>query len=309
MATMKAFVRTGGADQNVELAEVPIPEIASGEVLVKVQAFGVGIHDRYFIPQDAVFPYTIGIEAAGVITRIGADVTGFQVDDRVILMSALQAKGGCWAEYVAVPESSLVPLPDKMDFPEGAALPIAAKTALDSMNALALNVGDTLFVAGASGAIGTWIIQLAAAQGIQVIGSASQQNLEYMVSLGAEAAVDYSTPDWKNQVRKSWPEGASAALAIQPGTAKDSLDVVKDGGKVVTVSGDQVAAQRGIQVFQFQHQTETQEALGQLAVDICDGRLQLILEHVYSFSEALKALEKTETRHARGKSVVTLASR
>lgn len=305
---MNASVRTNPHDQNVELMEVPVPEISDEEVLVKVEAFGVGIHDRYFIPNDADFPYTIGTEAAGVIAKIGGSGAQFQVGERVMLTSVLQPKGGCWAEYVAVPQSSLIPMPDEMAFTTAAAIPVAGKTALESMRALNLNAGDTLFVAGASGAIGTLVIQLAAARGIRVIGSASPENHEYMRSLGAEEAVDYSAPNWKQQVKEWMPEGVSAALAIQPGTADDSIDVVKDGGTVVTVSGDTVPSRRNIKVFQFEHHQETQQAVAQLVSDIDEGGVRLVLEHIYPFKQALDALQKTETRHARGKLVVCLDS-
>ncbi len=306
MEMMKAYVRTSSQNQIVELAEIPIPEINNNEALVQVQAFGVGIHDRYFIPNDAAFPYTIGTEAAGIITKTGNDVSGFKTGDRVILTSVLQAKGGCWAEYAAVSEDSLISLPAKMDFTEGAAIPIAGKTAIESMRAFDdLNKGDTLFVAGASGAIGTLFIQMAAAEGIRIIGSASAKNHDYMLSLGAEKAVDYSDPNWKAQVKQWMPNGVDAALAIQPGTGKDSMDVVKDGGKVITVSGDQVAAERNIPVRQFDHHQDTQNLLVKLISDIAEGKIRIIIEHIYPFARTIEALEKTETRHAKGKLVVS----
>ncbi|MEO7217269.1 MAG: NADP-dependent oxidoreductase, partial [Gemmatimonadaceae bacterium] len=281
---MKAYVRTSSQDQNVELADMPIPEIAADEVLVSVQAFGVGIHDRFFIPADAKFPYTIGTEASGIVTDRGRDVTRFNTRDRVMLTSVLQPKGGCWAEYVAVPQSRLIPLPAKMEFAAGAAIPIAGGTALASMRALDLSAGDTLFVAGASGAIGTLVIQLAAQQGIHVAGSASRKNHDYMLSLGAEKVVDYTEPNWKESIIHWQPGGVTAALAIQPGTVADSVDVVKDGGKVVTVSGDRAESKRNISVFQFQHQADPeQQALVKLVSDIATGRIRLIIEHVYPF--------------------------
>lgn len=240
MKEMKAFVRISAQNNRVELQKVEIPEVDKDEVLVKVQAFGVGIHDRYFIPTNVRFPYPIGTEAAGVITKTGSEVADFQNGDRVILSSSLQLKGGCWSQYVAVSSKMLIPMPDEIDFIQGASIPVAGKTAIESMSALDLKEGDTLFVAGASGAIGTLIIQLAINQGIRVIGSASSKNHEYMLSLGAEKVVDYSNPDWKDQVKQWVPGGVDAALAIQFGTGEDSMDVVKDGEKVITVSGDKV---------------------------------------------------------------------
>lgn len=307
MEIIKAFVRTSSQTQTVELAQVALPEIGANEVLVAVQAFGVGIHDRYFIPHDAVFPYVIGTEAAGVIAHIGADVSQFKIGDRVVLTSILQAKGGCWAQYVAVPQSALIPMPDSLDFVQGAAIPIAGKTALESVRALDLREGQTLFVAGASGAIGTLVVQMAAAQGIRIIGSASRKNHDYLLSLGAWKAVDYSDVDWKQQVRQLVPGGVNAALAIQRETGRDSMAVVKDGGTVVTVSGDSFEPERDITAFQFEHRPETQQAVAQLISDVAEGRIRLVIERVYPFEQAIEALEKTETRHARGKLVVRVA--
>ncbi|MDD3365918.1 MAG: zinc-binding dehydrogenase [Sphaerochaetaceae bacterium] len=136
-----------------------------------------------------------------------------------------------------------------MSFVEGAAIPIAGKTALESMRALNLKSGDTLFIAGASGAIGTLVIQLATAQGIIVIGSASQKNHSYMLSLGAQKAVDYSGPNWAQRLKQWIPEGVTAALAIQPGTVEDSMDLVKDGDTVITVSGDDHVNPKEISLF------------------------------------------------------------
>ncbi len=306
MRRMKAFVRTGSQDMRVELAEMPVPEIADDEVLVRVRAFGVGIHDRYYIPQDAKFPYVIGTEAAGCVVAIGGKITRFCVDDRVIVSSILQAKGGCWAEYVAVAEVSLVPLPQHMAYTTGAALPIAGKTAMECMRQLDLSAGETLFVAGASGAIGTLVIQLTNRRGVRVIGSASRRNHAFMLALGAEAAVDYSDPQWKQQVMQRYRQGVSAALAIQPQTTADSIDVVADGGRVVSVSGDQVKSERGIAVSQLQHHGEAGEAITELASAVAAGQVRLVLEQIYPFDQALAALEKTQTRHARGKLVVEI---
>lgn len=307
MKKMKAYVRNDAASNAIELAEVPIPEVGESEVLVEVRAFGVGVHDRYFIPSHANFPYPIGTEASGIITSIGSKVTDFKVGDRVIFSSSLQPQGGPWAQYAVVPKSSLIPMPEKLSFVEGAAIPVAGRAALESIGTLDLKKNDTLFIAGASGAIGTLVIQLAVARGIRVAGSASRKNHAYMLSLGAEVVVDYCAPDWKRVVTQWGQSGVDAALAVQPGTADDCMDVVKDGGKVVTVSGDRVAPKRNITVQQIMHQEKTQLELVNLVSDIAAAQIRLVIEHVYSFEQAIDALEKTEARHARGKVVVEIS--
>ena len=305
---MKAYVRINALTQEVQLMDVPVPEIQPDEVLIKVEAFGVGIHDRYFIPRDAEFPYTIGSEGAGIIEKAGSAVTGFSIGDRVIFTTILQTTGGCWAEYVAAKASGLITLPENLPFAQGAAIPIAGKTALESMRSLQLSKGDTLFIAGASGAIGTMVIQLAAAAGIKVSASASSKNHAYMESLGVEKAVDYNDPAWINKINLWSGGGVAAALAIQPGTGLDSIKVVKDEGRLITVSGDnmQVSPERNVIIEQMGHHADTQKLVVEMVNSISEGKIKILIEKEYSFEDALKALEKTETRHARGKLVVAL---
>lgn len=303
---MKAYVRVDPASQEVECKEVPLPKIGPEEVLVRIAAFGVGIHDRCFIPMQVPFPYTIGLEGAGTITKTGTRVTDFSPGDRVIFTTILQPQGGSWAEYAATHQSDLIRLPEALTFAQGAAVPIAGKTALECIRSIDLTQGDSLFIAGASGAIGTLVIQMAAARGIRVAASASEKNQAYMQALGAEKTVDYHDPTWPQQVLAWSNGGVDVALAIQPGTGIASIQVVKEGGKLITVSGDsdQVVAERAIVVSQMGHQADTQQKMVELVDTLARGEIQVVIEKEYPFEQALEALKKTETRHARGKLVV-----
>lgn len=308
---MKAFVRTSASTQEVELQEVNLPEMHAEEVLIKVEAFGVGIHDRYFIPSDVNFPYIIGSEGSGVITEKGSQVNGFEIGDKVIFTTVLQTQSGSWAEYAVAKQSALIKRPDNLTAVVGASIPIAGKTALECMRELNLNKGDTLFIAGASGAIGTLVIQLAKAKGILIAASASPKNHEYMKSLGAARTVDYNDPDWTIKV-KEWSNGGVAkALAIQPGTGEESIEVVKHGGELITVSGDNssVSSERDIEVRQMGHQLFANKELIELINKISNEEIKVVVEREYPFRYALDALEKTETRHARGKLVVKMENR
>ena len=305
---MKAYVRTSASTQEVELQEVKVPEMHAEEVLIKVEAFGVGIHDRYFIPSDVSFPYIIGSEGSGVIIEKGSQVNGYDIGDKVIFTTVLQMQGGCWAEYAVAQQSALIKRPDNLAAEVGASIPIAGKTTLECMRELNLNKGDTLFIAGASGAIGTLVIQLAKAKGIRISASASSKNHEYMKSLGAEQTVDYNDPDWTTRVKEWSNGGVTKALAIQPGTGEESIQVVKDGGELITVSGDNtsVTSERGVEIRQMGHQLFTNKELIELTDEISNERLKVVIEKVYPFEDALDALKKTETRHARGKLVVKM---
>ncbi|NLZ94235.1 MAG: NADP-dependent oxidoreductase [Bacteroidales bacterium] len=303
---MKAFVRTSAATQEVELQEVQIPTIKPDQVLIEVEAFGVGIHDRYFIPSDISFPYVIGSEGAGTIKEMGNEVSDFNIGDKVIFTTVLQSQGGSWAEYAVAKQSALIKLPNNLPVEVGASMPVAGKTALECMRELNLENGDTLFIAGASGAIGTLVIQLAKSKGIRVSASASAKNHDYMKSLGAEHTVDYNDPDWVMKVKEWSDGGVDKALAIQPGTGVDSVETVKDNGELITVSGDDtsIVPQRNIEIRQMGHQLFTNKEMIELIDNISGEKIKVVIEKEYPFEDTLDALKKTETRRARGKLVV-----
>lgn len=305
---MKAFVIPLSGSHAVEPADVPVPRIDADELLVRVRAVGVGIHDSYFLPNYAHYPYPIGIEAAGVIEEIGSAISGHLPGDRIAFVSSMQSKGGTWAQFAAVKADALIiPMPEGMHFVEAAAVPVAGNTILKVFRALAaIPDGGSLFIAGGSGAIGTFAIQLSRQRGWRVAASASEANHYYLLSLGAEKAVDYHNPQWTGEVLQWMPGGVDAVVAVQPGTSSESLPVVKDGGLLVSVSGDAPVSERGIQMTGIPYQADVREELVRLMGEIAAGKVHVELERVYPFDEALAALEKVGTRRARGKVVLCL---
>ena len=305
---MRAFVIPRNGASSIESVEVPRPLTGDDELLVRVKAVGVGIHDSYFLPQHPKYPYVIGIEAAGVIEEIGGRVTGYQPGDRIAFVSSMQAKGGTWAEFAVVSAAALiVPIPSGVDFVTAAAIPVAGNTALRALSALnRMPAGGSLFIAGGSGAIGTLAIQLAAQRHWRIGASASEANFDYMRSLGAEKVLDYHDLDWTDQVREWMPRGVDAGMTVQPGTTIETLRAVKDGGQLISISGDAVATQRSIRVEKIPYQIDIREELIQLMLDIAAGSIHVEIERQYPFNDALAALTKVQTRRARGKIVLQM---
>ena len=307
-AEMRAFVVLKPGADTVVLAEVPVPAIDDDELLLRVKAVGVGIHDSYFLPSDVSYPFPVGIEAAGIVEEIGSRVSNHAPGDRVAFVSSMQPKGGTWAEWAVVKADALiVSIPAGMDFVEAAAVPVAGNTVLRAMKALpSTSAVGSLFVAGGSGAVGTFAIQIARRQGWAVAASASEPNHDYLLSLGAERAVDYRDSTWPDQVRRWMPDGVDAVIAIQPGTSADGLSLVRDGGTLITISGDSVEPERGIHLQTVPHQMDVRKGMAQLMTDIAAGELRVEIERVYPFEDAPAALAKVQTRHARGKLVLRL---
>ncbi|MBO0851223.1 MAG: NADP-dependent oxidoreductase, partial [Pseudonocardia sp.] len=178
------FVRVGGPEQESFL-DVPIPQPGPGELLVRVRAAGVNPGDwrlregSYGDVGSAV----LGREVAGTILEIGAGVSDFAPGDEVF--------GGCpgmvggWAEQALVTAGFAAHRPDGVSPEAAATLPVAAGTAFDAVNQLALPEGATLLVNGAAGGVGVPVLQLARLRGIRVVGTASPAKHDLVAGFGA----------------------------------------------------------------------------------------------------------------------------
>lgn len=306
--TVKAFVVSDPEAGSIRSVEADKPLTGPDELLVRLCAVGVGIHDSYFLPPNAGPLFPIGIEGAGIVAEVGAGVADYRIGDRIAFVSSMQPKGGTWAEYAIVDSRSLIlPMPAELDFVRAAGLPVAGNTTLRAFSALGdLPDGASIFIAGGSGAIGTLALQVARRRGWRVGASASAHNHDFIRSLGAELTVDYHDHGWTDDIRGWMPAGVDAAIAVQPGTSSECLPAVRDGGIIITVSGDHVETERAVTVAMVDYQSDVSGDLQQMMSDVLSGALHLEIEHVYPFDEAAEALARVQTRHVRGKLALRL---
>lgn len=240
---MKAVRFSRFGDPSVlELVELPDPVPGPGEVLVAVRAAGVNASDwkkRQGL-MDPELPQTLGYEAAGVVSALGAGVADVAVGDRVFgfsLSGAAQATMAVLAAYA--------PVPSALSFAEAAALPAAAETAARGLDQLGVSGGTTVLVNGASGSVGSAAVQLAVMRGARVIGTASPSNFDYLRSLGAEP-VAYGA-GLGDGVRALVPNGVDAALDVAGGGAlPDLIALAGDPSRVVTLADFAGAAEYGV---------------------------------------------------------------
>ena len=202
---MKAITREEyGGPEVLRLSTVAQPEPKATEVRIKVKAAGFNPMDRHIMrgllpirPQLGLFKpkrQGLGVDVAGVIDKVGEQVTDYQVGDAVF--GATEAING-FAEYCVLEPGRMAIKPEGLSFEAVAALPIAANTALESLQVLGkVQPGATLLINGASGGVGTYMVQLARNMGMQVTGVCSTANLEMVKSLGAHEVIDYTKEDW-----------------------------------------------------------------------------------------------------------------
>lgn len=232
-----------GAPEVMKVEEVDDPVAGAGEVVIDIKAIGVNPVDTYV--RSGVYaslpdlPYTPGGDAAGVVESVGDGVSGFSVGDRVY-MAAIAGGGhsGATAEKAVVTPNKIFPLPDNASFAAGAALGVPYATAWYGLHMRgAAKPDQSVFIHGASGAVGTAAVQMARALGMKVIGSAgTDKGCQLVLDQGADHAVNHTTDGYIEEVRELTGGGPDLILEMLANVnlAKD-LDLVAKYGRIVII--------------------------------------------------------------------------
>lgn len=191
----------GGANV-LQLEDIEKPQMKPDEVLIKTAVAGLNYSDisrrRGSYLAGISLPYIPGLEAAGTVDDVGSEVTQFKTGDRVLAIM----NGGGYAEFVTAKAQQLFPIPDELDFAGSTALLVQGMTAVGLLREA--KAGQSILVHAAAGGVGSILVQLAKAKGLTVIGTASNsQKLETILALGGDHAVNYTEPDWTQQVRQA----------------------------------------------------------------------------------------------------------
>lgn len=309
---MKAINLTELGTQPALRADQSAPTRGPAEVLVRVRASSVNPVDNAIAAGllkdmvEHVFPITLGRDYAGVVEQIGADVTGFSVGDEVFgfipgMSPAVHA--GSWAELIVVPEStSIARTPAGVDLASAGAAPLAATTAMAAIDALALAQGDTLLVVGATGGVGSFAVQLAAAAGATVIAPALAKDEDYLRALGV-ADVLPRDGDVAAAVRQRYPDGVDALLdtvSYAPGAYDAAL---KDDARVASPNN---AAGEGPGRSNLMA-APTSDNLNRLAHLLDAGTLKVHIQQTYPLDQAAAAMNALATTHTQGKIALQIA--
>jgi NADPH:quinone reductase-like Zn-dependent oxidoreductase len=322
---VKALVRNVyGSPDVLEVEDVTRPEPTDDEVLVRVRAASVNPADWYNvtaplvvrIPNGIRKPKTnrLGVDFAGTVDAVGANVTQFQPGDDVF-----GARNGAFAEYVCVnADRAVVPKPENVSFEEAAAVPIAAITALQGLRDKGqLQPGQKVVVNGASGGVGTFGVQIAKALGADVTAVCSTRNVEQAHSLGADRVVDYTREDFTRSGdpcdllldiagSRSWwelkrvidPHGTLVIVGAQKKTG-----MFGPLGHILGLRFAAIPGSRKATFFIAKLNKPDMETLQQL---LASGQMKSVIERRYELHEAADAFRYLGEGHARGKLVIAL---
>jgi NADPH:quinone reductase-like Zn-dependent oxidoreductase len=324
---MKAIVqeRFGPAD-TLRLADIEMPVIGADDVLVRVHAAALNPYDWHVLRGD---PYiarltgiglikpksrVAGIDAAGRVQAVGANVRGLQPGDGVLGL----CPGAC-AEYVSAKADKVVPKPGRLSFEQAAAIPMAGATALRAIRDVgAVQAGQRVLVNGAAGGVGTYAVQIGATLGAEVTGVCSTGNAELVRSLGAAHVIDYTRQDFTD-TRMPYDVildnvGNQPLRRLRRALTPTGTLVLNAGGSPGQLLGAVGALAWAVVVNGFVRQrirpvptNQNRDDLLTLTSLIHDGKLTPVLGGTYPLTDTAEALRYVEQGHARGKVIITVA--
>ena len=332
---MKAFVADRYEKKRaLRLADMPTPELRDDELLVEVHAAGVNQLD--FKLRDGEFklilpyrlPLILGHDVAGVVLKAGSQARKFKVGDEVFARVD-DFRIGSFAEYVPVRESSLALNPRGLTMEQAASIPLVGLTAWQALVEKAqLRAGQKVFIQAGSGGVGTFAIQLAKHLGASVATTTSAANAALVKELGADVVVDYKTQNFEDLLRDY-----DLALNSQDGQTLDkSLQVLKAGGKLISISGPpdpefgraigapgfvrlvmrllssgvrRRARRRGLD-YAFLFMKANGAQLQEITRLIEAGAIRPVIDKVLPFESTNEALTYVESGRAKGKVVISI---
>ena len=331
---MKAYLLDRYKQDALRLGDIPTPQVGDDDVLIEVHAAGLNLLDSKIRNGEfkAILPYNLpialGHDVAGVVVRVGRNVRGFKSGDAVY-SRVPDGRIGTLAEFIAVKAQDVAPKPTNLTMVEAASIPLVGLTAWQALVERAgIRKGKKVLIHAGSGGVGTFAIQLARHLGATVATTASVTNKDLVTSLGADVVIDYRKDAFEKAI-----SGYDVVLnSLDGDTLEKSLDVLKPGGQLISISGppDVVfAKQQGLNwllqlairlisssirrkararkvnyAFLFMKADGAQ--LREITTLLEAGTIKPVIDRVFPFNAVNEALAYIETGRAKGKVVVQL---
>lgn len=296
--------RSYGDFDVVRVEDVPEPEPGEGQVSVRVHAAGVNpidwkiVHGQLAGGEPLAESRGLGVDMAGVVEQAGEGV-GLVPGDQVLGMSVTPA----YAEVALSTPQMLIAKPAGLSFEVAGGLGVVVGTAYATLDRLALGEGETLLIAGASGAVGSIAAQLALARGVHVIGIAGESRLEALRALGVRAVAHGD--GLLERLREAAPDGVDAALdASGHGELAAAVELAGGTARVLTIASSAQAAELGVEFHAGGGGELTIPALAEVAPLIEAGRIAFPVAGVYGLEQAAEALRESEHGRPAGKLVI-----
>ncbi|MGE6537836.1 NADP-dependent oxidoreductase [Bacillus luti] len=331
---MKAMIIDKYGKVPMRITEVPTPEINEYEVLAEIHAASINPID-FKIRDGKVkmllkyeMPLILGNDFSGVITKVGSKVTRFKVGDEIYARPR-KNKIGTFAEYIAIHEDDIALKPKNLSFEEAASIPLVGLTSYQALHdIMQLQKGQKILIHAGSGGVGTFAIQLAKIMGATVTTTASEAGANLVKSLGADEVINYKTEKFEDILTNY----DAVFDTIGGTTLEKSFNIIKNGGNIVSVSGMPNArfgkefgsgffktllfslVSKKLTALEKKHDAKysflfmkpSGDQLRIIANYIESGKIKPVIDRVFPFEDAQKAMEYSESGRAKGKIIVKM---
>lgn len=331
---MKAMIIEKYGKVSLKLADMPVPDIGKKDVLVEIVAASINPVD-FKIRDGKVrmllkykMPLILGNDFSGIVKQVGKDVTKFKVGDQ-IYGRAMKDRIGSFAEYISIDENAIAIKPKNLSFEEAASIPLVGLTSYQALHdILKMSPGQKVLIQAGAGGVGNFAIQLAKTMGVYVATTASKAGYELVKSLGADQIIDYKSESFE-EVLKDY-DGVFDTIGGE--TLEKAFNMLKPGGQVVSVSGlpnarfgkeygsgflktnlfrlltlkiSKLEKQHNA-TYTFLFMKPSGEQLKIITELIEFGKIRPVIDRVFPFEEAQKALEYSEAGRAKGKVILKI---
>lgn len=318
----------------MRMTEIPTPKIDEYEVLAEIHAASINPIDfkirdgKVKMLLNYKMPLILGNDFSGVIVKVGSKVTRFKVGDE-IYGRPRKNKIGTFSENIAIHEDDIALKPNNLSFEEAASIPLVGLTSYQTFHdIIRLKKGQKIFIQAGAGGVGTFAIQLAKLMGATVATTTSEAGTKLVESLGADEIINYKVENFEDKLRNY-----DAVFDTLGGkNLERSFEVLRDGGKIVSVSGLPNArfakeygsgflkqmlfslASSKLTALEKKHNVQysflfmkpSGEQLSTIANFIEAGKIKPVIDRVFLFEDAQKAMEYAETGRAKGKIIVKI---
>ena len=331
---MKAAV-LNKKNEDLEIKDVPMPEIDEDDVLVKVKYAGVNPLDNMIVREEVKlitpykYPLVMGNEFSGIVEKTGSSVTDFTEGDRVYARMPLN-KIGAFAEYVAINKYAIAKIPDYLKFDEAACVPLTALTAIQAFELMNPSKGEKIFISGGTGSLGAMAIPIAKDLGLHIITSGSEKNRQRVMDLGVSEFIDYKTEDYSEILS----DVDYVLDTLGESELEKEFKILKPGGILVSLKGlpnEEFAKRMGLskvkkllfkfagmkfdklankknQKYYFLFVESNGKQLEQVSRIFEEKNIKPSIDTVFELSDVHKAMDKVDKGGSKGKTLIKIGN-
>ena len=306
-----------GGIEKLKTRQLPVPEVAADEILVRVDTAGVGAWDPFereggftkAYGMQANFPHVLGSDGAGTVEEAGDEVHDLKCGDRIYGINLMSPKGGFYAEYTVMKSSNAAKIPQALSTREAGVLAVDGVTALNGLDkTLQLKAGESILILGASGGIGHLAVQLAKRMKARVLAVASgPDGVEFVKRLGADKVIDGRQEDILKAAHEFAPKGLDAALLTTGGkAAAQAIAALRKGGRAAHPNGVEDVPQStdGVKITNYNGEPAPQ-TFAKLNELIDGGPFEVHIARTFKLEDAAEAQQALNT-HYLGKLALVL---